>query len=79
MNLTVPINDNQLQLVDQVVADDDVGKSRQEVLCAALKEHLEHLAAGGSPYDLGGLGDPRSQASRIRRETLRRDPRARHR
>ena len=53
MDLSVYINDNQLKVLDRVVEEGTQGNTREQVLQTTLREHVDHLVNGGTPYDGG--------------------------
>ena len=54
MKLT--INNNHLLLIDRVLKAGRMGKTREDVLNAAVVEHARFLLTGGTPFDLGAPG-----------------------
>ena len=54
MKLTV--NTNHLALIDRVLKAGRLGRTREDVLNAAVVEHARFLLTGGTPFDLGPPG-----------------------
>ncbi len=53
--MKVELYETQLELIDRVVKEGTYGKTREEVLCAAIFEHAKHLLAGEGMFDLTPL------------------------
>jgi uncharacterized protein YcgI (DUF1989 family) len=51
------VNDNHLALVDRVLEAGLLGKTREEVLNAAVVEHARYILSGGSVFDHGAAGE----------------------
>lgn len=52
--MNVTLTDHQARLIDQIVAEGILGKTRANVLRMAALEHARHLLGGGSAFDSGG-------------------------
>ena len=50
--MKVELYETQLELIDRVINEGTYGKTREEVLHAAISEHAKHIQAGGGPFDL---------------------------
>ena len=50
--MKVNFYETQVQLLDKVVSEGTLGKSREDVLRSVVLEHAKHILAGGTAFDL---------------------------